>query len=113
MYAENSDRTLEYVVPITHNATGKVIRWDIGCEYVFPAVGYTTSSAAFTTTVYTNVGVSTYNLEPTLFTAATLLSIASDNLNDEFEYAYLMEFDLHETDSRTVQVGFGITQLAS
>ena len=113
MYAENSDRTLVSVIPSTHNSTGHVISWDIGCEYVFPAVGYTTSSSAFTTTVYTRVGVSTFALSPTSFTAGTLLSLASSELNSEFEYSYLVEFDLHDTDSVTPQVGFGVTQLTS
>ena len=113
MYAENSDRSLVHVIPTTHDATGKVMHWEIGCEYVFPAVGYTTSSAAFTTTVYARVGVSTYDLEPSLFTAGTLLSVASDVLNENFNYTYLVEFDLHATDSVTRQVGFGISQLAT
>ena len=113
MYAENSDRTLVYAVPTTHNTSGKVIDWNIGCEYVFPAVGYKTSSAAFTTTVYANLGVSTHDLAPGSFTAGTLLSLALNNLNANFEYEYLIKFDLHPTDSATTQVGFGITQLAT
>lgn len=113
MYAENSDRSLVHVIPTTHDATGKVMHWEVGCEYVFPAVGYTTSSSAFTTTVYAQIGVGTYNLEPGLFTHGNLLSIASDALNENFNYKYLVEFDLHPTDSVTRQVGFGVSQLAT
>ena len=110
MYAENSDKTLISVTPTTSNSTGFAVRWDIEVEYVFPAVGYTTSSAAFTSIVETSVGVNTFNIAPTGFTSTGLLSLVVQKLDSIFNYQYESVNALGDT--LTTQVGFAISDLS-
>ena len=110
MYAENSDRTLVSVTPTTSNSTGFAVQWDIEVEYSFPAVGYTTSSAAFTSVVSTSVGVSTLNTAPTGFTSTTLLALSSQKLDSIFNYQYEAVNGLG--DATTTQTGFNISDLS-
>ena len=109
MYAENSDKTLISVTPTTSNSTGFVVRWDIEVEYVFPAAGYTTSSAAFTSIVETSVSV-TPSTAPTGFTSTGLLSLVVQKLDSIFNYQYESVNALGDT--FTTQVGFGISDLS-
>ena len=78
-------------------------------EYVFPAVGYTTSSAAFTSIVSTSVAV-TANTAPTGFTSTGLLSLAVQKLDSIFNYQYEAVNDLGDT--FTTQVGFALSDLS-
>ena len=55
MYAENSDKTLVKVIPNVYNVSGYTKSWEVHMEYSFPAVGYTTSSAGYASTVVTTV----------------------------------------------------------
>ena len=109
MYAENSDKTLISVTPTISNSTGFAVRWDIEVEYVFPAIGYTTSSAAFTSIVETSVDV-TPTTAPTGFTSTGLLSLVVQKLDSIFNYQYESVNALGDT--FTTQVGFGISDLS-
>jgi len=109
MYAANSDKTLVSVSPTISNSTGFAVQWDLEVEYVFPAVGYTTSSASFTSIVSTSVAV-TANTAPTGFTSTGLLSLAVQKLDSIFNYQYEAVNDLGDT--FTTQVGFAISDLS-
>ena len=110
MYAENSDKTLLSVTPTISNSTGFAVQWDLEVEYVFPAAGYTTSSAAFTSIVDTSVVVSTPNTAPIGFTSTGILSLAVQKLDSIFNYQYKSAFALGNT--FTTQVGFAISDLS-
>ena len=109
-YSQNSDKTLVSLVPTTYNNSGYVRRWDISVEYSFPAVGFSTVSAAHTAIIETSVDVGYHNLEPTGFAYTTIVGLTSARLDNIFDYVYEVAHNIHD-DAQTTHVGFGASQL--
>ena len=110
MYASNSDKTLVSVVPSTVEGTDIVREWEIGVEYSFPAVGYTTSSTSYTSIVYSIADVYSLGYAATEFTLSGLSTLGEDLRDESFDTEYLEE---HPETKYVRHVGFAITTLSA
>lgn len=111
MFATNSDKTLVSAVPFLWDNSNYVREWELGVEYSFPAVGYTTSSVGYTTTVYSIVDVSASNFLTTDFTISGLTTLGEDDRDQSFNEEYLLENPV--TPQKVRHTGFALTSLSS